>query len=94
MLEEGKEHFSPNQLTDDNLSEILCYALSKLLHEAEPTTVCNLRIFCKVGTAPAPYQIQNVLSKAVDFNLVHSIVPVCHLYNAHTFLSICGVRHN
>ncbi|PNF17010.1 Diphthine--ammonia ligase [Cryptotermes secundus] len=94
MIEEGKEYFSPNQLSDESLSEVLCYTLSKLLHEAAPTTVCNLRIFCKVGKAPAPCQIQSVLSKAVDFNIVHSIIPVCHLHNAHTFLSICGVRHN
>jgi hypothetical protein len=94
MTEEGREHFSPNQLSDESLSEILCYALSKLLHKAAPTTVCNLRIFCKVGIAPAPCRIQSVLSKAEGFNIVHSIIPVCHLHNAHTFLSICGVRHN
>lgn len=94
LTEEWKEDFSPNQLSDENLSEILCYALSKLLHDVESTTVCSLRIFCKVGTAPAPCQIQNVLSKAEHFNIVHSIIPVCHLHNAHTFLSVCGVRHN
>ncbi|PSN32554.1 hypothetical protein C0J52_21699 [Blattella germanica] len=94
LLEEGKEPNSPSQLSDESLSEILCYALSKLLRKAPPTTVCSLRIFCKVGVAPGPCRIQSVLSKAEGFNIVHSIVPVCHLQNAHTFLSICGVRHN
>ncbi|XP_069686866.1 uncharacterized protein [Periplaneta americana] len=94
MVEEGKEPLSPSQLSDENMSEILCYALSKLLRKAAPTTVCSLRIFCKIGKAPSPCRIQSVLSKAEGFNIVHSIVPVCHLHNAQTFLSICGVRHN
>ncbi|KAJ9584323.1 hypothetical protein L9F63_021323 [Diploptera punctata] len=84
----------PSQLSDENLSEIMCYVLSKLLHQAPPTTVCNLRIFCKVGKAPTPCRIQNVLSKAEGFNIVHSIVPVCHLHSDLTILSICGVRHD
>ena len=93
-LEDGMEPPSPSALSNENLSEILCYVLSKLLHKAPPATVCSLRIFCKVGKAPIPSRIQDVLSKADGFNIVHSIVPVCHLYSSSTLLSICGVRHD
>nr|CAD7260850.1 unnamed protein product [Timema shepardi] len=94
MTEEGKEPLSPHHMTDEDLSEVLCYTLSKLLRKVPPTTVCNLRVFFQVGKGIVPHRIQNVLNKAEGFNIVHTIVPVVHLHNPHTFLSLCGVRHD
>ncbi|CAG2063915.1 unnamed protein product [Timema podura] len=94
MMEEGKEPLSPHQMTDEDLSEVLCYTLSKLLRKVPPTTVCNLRVFFQVGKGIGPHRIQNVLNKAEGFNIIHTIVPVVQLHNSHTFMSICGVRHD
>ncbi|XP_067011966.1 uncharacterized protein [Anabrus simplex] len=85
---------SKAEICDDDLSEIICYTLAKLLHKASPSTVCNLRFFYKVGDAPSPQRIRHLLSQAEGFDIVHSIVPVCQLHNSRTLLSICGVRHN
>ncbi|GLH09585.1 Uncharacterized protein GBIM_14654 [Gryllus bimaculatus] len=83
----------PEEMSDEHLSEVICYTLAKLLRKADAATVCNIRFFYKVGVAPNPERINSVLAHAEGFNIVHSIIPVCQLHNAHTFLSICGVRH-
>ncbi|XP_063230260.1 uncharacterized protein LOC134535177 [Bacillus rossius redtenbacheri] len=80
-------------MTDDQLSQVLCYALGKLLRKAPPATACHLRVFCRAGAAVGPERVHAVLARAEGFNIAHTVLPVRCLPRPRAFLSVCGVRH-
>lgn len=58
-----------------------------------PPPACSLLMFYRVGRAPNPQMILDVVNKLEEFNLATTIVPVCQLNHPNTFISLCGYRH-
>ncbi|CAG9123295.1 unnamed protein product [Plutella xylostella] len=87
-----------SQMTTEEITEVLEYALSKLLNECqetEPRPAVNMRIFYQVWSAPPLPRILAALAAArarVCPAAACSCVPVLALHNAATFLSVSSLR--
>ena len=89
-------------LNESHVNEIMSYALRKILQGVPEgsTPAIHFRIFYPV-TSSTP-SISNLLfnslksfkSSTTLAKIAFSIVPVCHLQNSATFISISGIRHD
>lgn len=75
------------------MKEMIEYALSKLLRDAEKSVECSIRLFYKVG-AVNPSDVFNILEEECSkYAIAFSILPVCSFMLENTVVSLCGVRH-
>lgn len=84
------------QITEEEISDILEYCFKKLLSDYQKDAAVGLRIFYKVTVSPSVTLLIETLKKfrRDKFpNLAFTVVPVIHLHNAFTFLSISAIRH-
>lgn len=81
-------------LSESTLLEIVQYVLSRLLHENKQLSyVANFKIFYRPSVVN-PSVIANVFEKFLaDYTIVPTIIPVKHLQNPNTIVSICALRH-
>lgn len=88
------EDVNMKALSEATFLETVHYVLSRLLHEnKELTYVANFKIFYKSSTVD-PSVIESALEKLLlQYTIVPTIVPVKHLQNPNTIVSICALRH-
>ena len=91
MTEPGETSIN---LTAEDLIQCFDYLLCKLRKGSQSENpTCHLRIFYKVGDLLEAKLIQNTLAHFSNQNIVFTIIPIMHLFNYNTWLSVCGVRH-
>lgn len=77
--------------------ETIDYVLYKLHqgHESDAMTLCALKIFYPINKMIPLEEIVRIMNdyQSTTNSLVYTIVPVLSLQSSHTYLSICGVRH-
>ncbi|XP_014239939.1 diphthine--ammonia ligase [Cimex lectularius] len=59
-----------------------------------PIPVCSLQLFYRVGRSPGPQLIHDTIAKLEEYNIATTVIPVCQLSHANTFISLCAVRHS
>lgn len=85
-----------SQLTEDVLREILEYSVKKLNGSLQTDATIGLRIFYKVSIVPNVSILISALKTYRNthyLNLTFTVVPVVHLQNEFTFLSLSAIRH-
>lgn len=76
--------------------ETIDYVLHKLQqgHEYDAMSLCSFKIFYPISKQLYLQDFIKVMNYCQTNNLlVYTLVPVSSLQNPHTYLSICGVRH-
>lgn len=86
-------------ITEDEVVQVIQYSIKKLLRDSSvqdsDIAIC-LRISYKVTRSPNVQLIIKALKriKSEYFkNMVFTVIPVIHLQNAFTFLSVSAIRH-
>ncbi|XP_049874929.1 uncharacterized protein LOC126373018 [Pectinophora gossypiella] len=94
----GQHRARAQQMSSEELEEVLTYALRKLLNDCrdqEPCPAVKIRILYQVWSAPPPAALQRAAAgvrAALAARACVTCVPVLALHNAFTFLSISGLR--
>ncbi|KAL1455280.1 hypothetical protein WDU94_009385 [Cyamophila willieti] len=89
-----EDDFNIKSLPESTLLEIIQYILSRLLNENKQLTyVANFKIFYKASSMNCSV-IENVFNQLIQqYTIVPTIIPVKHLQNPNTIMSICALRH-
>jgi hypothetical protein len=89
-----EEDLNIKTLPEATLLEIVQYVMSRLLNENKQLTyVANFKIFYKASAMNSSV-IENVFHQLIQqYTIVPTIIPVKHLQNPNTIVSICALRH-